>query len=126
MMENLPRSGMVDENMLLRAFQAEDVDARGYITRTQLYQLLIENGNDPLTKEEVDEMMEDCGSGDRFCYTGNYCTPLVNFVMELAKSYKKKQKHHQQQKNKKNGLMQFFSRAISDYSPGKKAMITSG
>lgn len=31
---------------------------------------LSENGNDPLKKEEVDEMMEDCGSGDRFNYIG--------------------------------------------------------
>ncbi|XP_045159716.2 troponin C, skeletal muscle-like [Mercenaria mercenaria] len=69
MLENLPQSGMIDENRLLKAFQTEDIDGSGYISRSQLYSLLIENGNDPLKKEEVDEMMEDCGSGDRFKYT---------------------------------------------------------
>ncbi|XP_052225632.1 uncharacterized protein LOC127841106 [Dreissena polymorpha] len=69
MLENLPRSGMIDESALLKAFQMEDVDGSGYISRTQLYQLLIENGSDPLSKEDVDEMMEDCGVGDRFKYS---------------------------------------------------------
>lgn len=76
-LENLPQSGMIDEQTLLRAFQTEDVDASGSISRTQLYQLLIENGNDPLTKEEVDDMMEDCGDGDRFIYKGEF---LVFFL----------------------------------------------
>ncbi|WAR23469.1 CALM-like protein [Mya arenaria] len=69
MLENLPRSGMIDEDALLKAFQTEDVDGSGYVSRTQLYQLLIENGSDPLSKEDVDDMMEDCGVGDRFKYT---------------------------------------------------------
>lgn len=69
MLENLPRSGMIDEETLLDAFRTEDIDATGYLTRPQLYSLLIENGNDPLTKEDVDEMMEDCGHGDKFKYT---------------------------------------------------------
>ncbi|KAL4235938.1 calmodulin-like 3 [Mactra antiquata] len=66
--ENLPQTGMIDENTLLKAFQTEDTDGSGYISRAQLYSLLVENGNDPLRKEEVDEMMEDCGTGDRFNY----------------------------------------------------------
>jgi len=69
-LENLPLSGMINEQTLLHAFQTEDLDVAGSITRTQLYQLLIETGNDPLTKEEVDDMMEDCGDGDKFNYKG--------------------------------------------------------
>lgn len=69
MLENLPQSGMIDELTLHNAFATEDVDGSGYISRAQLYSLLIENGDDPLTKEEVDEMMEDCGVADRFKYT---------------------------------------------------------
>ena len=70
MLDNLPKSGMISEDMLTRAFQTEDIDGSGFLTRTQLYSLLIENGSDPLKKEEVDEMMEDCGIGDKFKYTG--------------------------------------------------------
>ena len=36
----------------------------------QLYDLLIENGSEPVKKEEIDEMMDDCGVGDRFKYSG--------------------------------------------------------
>ena len=41
---------------------------------------LVENGNDPLRKEEVDEMMEDCGSGDSFKYTG-ICGLILLFLI---------------------------------------------
>ncbi|XP_052775664.1 uncharacterized protein LOC128213696 isoform X2 [Mya arenaria] len=81
MLENLPRSGMIDEDALLKAFQTEDVDGSGYVSRTQLYQLLIENGSDPLSKEDVDDMMEDCGVGDRFKYTGTYKMLVFYFVV---------------------------------------------
>jgi len=59
-------------NFFSQAFEVEDPDGTGYISRTALYQLMIENGSEPLTKEEVDEMMEDCGSGDRFKYRGGH------------------------------------------------------
>lgn len=41
MLENLPQSGMIDENTLLKAFQSEDMDGSGSISRAQLYSLLI-------------------------------------------------------------------------------------
>ena len=70
MLENLPKSGMIDEKTLLTAFQTEDVDRSGFVSRAQLYNLLIDNGSDPLKKEDIDEMMDDCGVGDMFKYTG--------------------------------------------------------
>ena len=36
----------------------------------QFYNFLIDNGREPLKKEEIDEMMDDCGGGDRFKYSG--------------------------------------------------------
>ena len=36
----------------------------------QLYDLLIENGSEPLKKEEVDDMMDDCAVGGRLRYPG--------------------------------------------------------
>ena len=36
----------------------------------QLHDLLIENASEPLKKEEIDKMMDDCGVGDRFKYSG--------------------------------------------------------
>ena len=35
-----------------------------------LYGFLIENGSEPLKKEPIDVMMDDCGVGDRFKYSG--------------------------------------------------------
>ena len=72
MLENLPKTGKIDEEALMAAFRMEDVDGSGFISRAQLYDLLIENGSEPLKKEEIDEMMDDCGVGDRFKYSGRY------------------------------------------------------
>ena len=70
LLENLPKSGMIDEDKLLHAFQTEDVDRSGFVSRAQLYSLLTDNGSDPLKREYVDEMMDDCGVGDMFKYSG--------------------------------------------------------
>ena len=67
-----------------QAFEVEDPDGTGYISRTALYQLMIENGSEPLTKEDVDEMMEDCGSGDRFKYRGWRTCVDVTIYMYMA------------------------------------------
>ena len=72
MLENLPKSGMIDEKKLLEAFRTEDVDGSGIVSRAQLYGLLTDNGSDPLKREDVDEMMDDCGVGDMFKYSGLY------------------------------------------------------
>ena len=55
----------------MTAFRTEDEDGSGFISRAQLYDLLIDNGSEPLNKDEVDEMMDDCGVGDKFKYSGS-------------------------------------------------------
>ena len=81
LLENLPKAGMIDEKKLLKAFQTEDVDCSGFVSRAQLYSLLTDNGSDPLKREDVDEMMDDCGVGDMFKYSGdqNYDYLVIHY-----------------------------------------------